>query len=131
MTNSDWAPTLAFLIRTRMQHACGMRLGAAPPSRPHPLPRLMFPCATLRPSPQIKLFEAAAATAPTDPELHVALGVLHHLGRAYGPAVEAFERALQLRPGDYRWEGRAGAGAWALTRFEAREQGLARTKALR
>ncbi|PNW73046.1 hypothetical protein CHLRE_14g616750v5 [Chlamydomonas reinhardtii] len=67
------------------------------------------PDSSQRLSHTIKLFEAAAATAPTDPELHVALGVLHHLGRAYGPAVEAFERALQLRPGDYSLWNKLGA----------------------
>lgn len=58
---------------------------------------------------QIRLFESASAQSPSDPELHVALGVLHHLGRQYGAAVAAFERALQLRPNDYSLWNKLGA----------------------
>ncbi len=87
---------------------CSVRHRIAPVSHMHAHPS--FCRLPLRSVTQIKLFESAAATAPTDPELHVALGVLHHLGRAYGPAVAAFERALQLRPGDYRCSGSLGWG---------------------
>ncbi|GIL78820.1 hypothetical protein Vretimale_176 [Volvox reticuliferus] len=57
----------------------------------------------------IRLFESAASQAPSDPELHVALGVLHHLGRQYGAAVAAFHRALELRPSDYSLWNKLGA----------------------
>lgn len=62
---------------------------------------------------QVRLFEAAAAQTPSDAELHMALGVLHHLGRNFDGAVSAFERSLQLRPQDYSlWNkvGRDGGG---------------------
>ncbi len=69
------------------------------------------PCTTPGPPArrQIRLFESASAQSPSDPELHVALGVLHHLGRQYGAAVAAFERALQLRPNDYSLWNKLGA----------------------
>ncbi|GLC64505.1 hypothetical protein PLESTF_000173300 [Pleodorina starrii] len=57
----------------------------------------------------IRIFESAATQAPADPELHVALGVLHHLGRQYGAAVAAFQRALELRPSDYSLWNKLGA----------------------
>ena len=43
--------------------------------------------------PQVGLFEAAARAAPGDADAHVALGVLHNLGRAYEPAVASFRCA--------------------------------------
>jgi len=42
---------------------------------------------------QVGLFEAAARAAPGDADAHVALGVLHNLGRAYEPAVASFRCA--------------------------------------
>ena len=39
---------------------------------------------------QVGLFETAARAAPSDADAHVALGVLHNLGRAYEPAVASF-----------------------------------------
>jgi tetratricopeptide (TPR) repeat protein len=50
----------------------------------------------------VRSFEAAVAAAPQDAELQLALGVLHHLDRRYERAIGAFQRALELRPSDYR-----------------------------
>jgi tetratricopeptide (TPR) repeat protein len=50
----------------------------------------------------VRLFEQVVASAPEDAELQLALGVLHHLNRRYDGAIAAFQRALELRPGDYR-----------------------------
>ena len=50
-----------------------------------------------------RLFEGASKAHPEDSELQLALGVLHHLNRRYDAAIAAFQRALELRPGDYRW----------------------------
>ncbi len=50
----------------------------------------------------MRSFEAAVAGAPQDAELQLALGVLHHLDRRYERAIGAFQRALELRPSDYR-----------------------------
>ncbi|KAK9841528.1 hypothetical protein WJX74_007257 [Apatococcus lobatus] len=57
----------------------------------------------------IREFEAAAAKAPQDSDLHVALGVLNNLARSYDRAVESFRRALQLRSGDYSLWNKLGA----------------------
>jgi peroxin-5 len=48
------------------------------------------------------LFEDATRAHPQDSELQLALGVLHHLNRRYDAAIAAFQKALELRPGDYR-----------------------------
>lgn len=50
-----------------------------------------------------RLFESTSKAHPEDSELQLALGVLHHLNRCYDAAIAAFQRALELRPGDYRW----------------------------
>lgn len=50
----------------------------------------------------VRLFEGVVASSPGDAELQLALGVLHHLDRRYQAAIAAFQRALELRPGDYR-----------------------------
>ena len=55
------------------------------------------------------MFQMASDRHPGEAELHVAVGVLHHLGRQYSPAIEAFERALKLRPGDYSLWNKLGA----------------------
>lgn len=55
----------------------------------------------------VHLFEQVVASHPQDTELQLALGVLHHLNRRYDGAIAAFQRALELRPGDYRWVGAA------------------------
>ncbi len=47
---------------------------------------------------QVGLFEAAARAAPGDADAHVALGVLHNLGRAYEPAVASFRSAHMSWP---------------------------------
>ena len=39
----------------------------------------------------------------------MALGVLHHLGRQYSAAIEAFERALKAKPQDYSLWNKLGA----------------------
>jgi tetratricopeptide (TPR) repeat protein len=57
----------------------------------------------------MRMFEAAAAATPTDAEVHMALGVLHHLGRHYDAAVACFQRALELRPSDYSLWNKLGA----------------------
>ncbi|GAX85689.1 hypothetical protein CEUSTIGMA_g13104.t1 [Chlamydomonas eustigma] len=57
----------------------------------------------------IRLFNLASERHSEDAELHVAVGVLHHLGRNYGMAIEAFERALKLRPQDYSLWNKLGA----------------------
>jgi peroxin-5 len=49
----------------------------------------------------VRQFEAAAAAAPGDADLQVALGVLHNLSREFGRAEGAFRAALALRPADY------------------------------
>lgn len=49
-----------------------------------------------------RLFETTSKAHPEDSELQLALGVLHHLNRRYDAAIAAFQRALELRPGDYR-----------------------------
>lgn len=52
----------------------------------------------------VRLFEQVlAGPGAADPELHLALGVLHHLDRRYEGAIKSFQKALELRPGDYRW----------------------------
>jgi peroxin-5 len=43
------------------------------------------------------MFSAAVNQFPKDAELHVALGVLHHLGRQFSAAISSFEAALQVR----------------------------------
>lgn len=48
------------------------------------------------------MFESTSKAHPQDPELQLAVGVLHHLNRRYDAAIAAFQRALELRPGDYR-----------------------------
>jgi tetratricopeptide (TPR) repeat protein len=62
----------------------------------------------------VRLFERVVASAPQDAELQLALGVLHHLNRRFDNAIAAFQRALELRPGDYRWAAR-GWGACEVT----------------
>jgi hypothetical protein len=42
------------------------------------------------------MFSAAVNQTPSDPELHIALGVLHHLGRQFSAAIASFENALQV-----------------------------------
>jgi peroxin-5 len=55
------------------------------------------------------MINLASQRHPEDADLHVAIGVLHHLGRNYGMAIEAFERALNLRPQDYSLWNKLGA----------------------
>eukprot|EP00878_Enallax_costatus_P032988 GHUV01036350.1.p1 GENE.GHUV01036350.1~~GHUV01036350.1.p1 ORF type:complete len:227 (+),score=23.50 GHUV01036350.1:769-1449(+) len=51
----------------------------------------------------VRLFERVlAGPGATDPELHLALGVLHHLDRRYEGAIKSFHKALELRPVNYR-----------------------------
>lgn len=57
----------------------------------------------------LRTFEAAAAAAPQDAELLMALGVLHHLARQYKTAVRSFQKALALRPADYSLWNKLGA----------------------
>eukprot|EP00195_Chlamydomonas_chlamydogama_P007749 CAMPEP_0202890112 /NCGR_PEP_ID=MMETSP1392-20130828/620_1 /ASSEMBLY_ACC=CAM_ASM_000868 /TAXON_ID=225041 /ORGANISM="Chlamydomonas chlamydogama, Strain SAG 11-48b" /LENGTH=769 /DNA_ID=CAMNT_0049573613 /DNA_START=142 /DNA_END=2451 /DNA_ORIENTATION=- len=57
----------------------------------------------------VRMFNQAVQQNPEDAELHMALGVLHHLGRQYGSAISAFERALKLRPQDYSLWNKLGA----------------------
>ncbi len=58
---------------------------------------------------QVRQFEAAAAAAPADADLQVALGVLHNLSRNFDGAEAAFRNALALRPGDYSLWNKLGA----------------------
>lgn len=46
----------------------------------------------------IHMFERAMESAPAEAEVPSALGVLHNLSRDYNAAVEAFRRALEVRP---------------------------------
>jgi tetratricopeptide (TPR) repeat protein len=64
------------------------------------LPDLPWPFLS-RPE-HLRLFESTSKAHPEDSELQLALGVLHHLNRRYDAAIAAFQRALELRPGDYR-----------------------------
>ena len=57
----------------------------------------------------MRQFEAAAAAAPRDADLQVALGVLHNLSRDFGRAEGAFRAALALRPADYSLWNKLGA----------------------
>ncbi|KAI8464483.1 MAG: hypothetical protein J3K34DRAFT_454916 [Monoraphidium minutum] len=57
----------------------------------------------------LRAFRAAAGSAPSDPELLIATGVLHHLGRDYDGAIGAFRAALELAPGDYSLWNKLGA----------------------
>lgn len=57
----------------------------------------------------LRMFESAATSSPADAELHLALGVLHHLSRRYERAVASFQRALELRPADYSLWNKLGA----------------------
>lgn len=60
-----------------------------------------------------RLFESLAGpqgAGQGDAELQLALGVLHHLGRRYDAAIAAFQRALELRPSDYR----CGCPGWRV-----------------
>ena len=58
---------------------------------------------------QIRVFEECVSSRPADAELHMALGVLHHLNRHFHAACTAFERALELRPTDYSLWNKLGA----------------------
>jgi peroxin-5 len=51
----------------------------------------------------LRCFEGAVAAAPGVADLHMALGVLHHLGRSYDAAIKSFQRALELRPQVVGW----------------------------
>jgi peroxin-5 len=55
------------------------------------------------------MFQTASSRHPDEAELHAAVGVLLHLGRHFGAAIEAFERSLKLRPGDYSLWNKLGA----------------------
>jgi peroxin-5 len=68
------------------QHSSAAAAAGAPPDTSQAL------------SHSIRTFEAALATTPADADLHMALGVLHHLGRNYSQAIRAFQKALELRP---------------------------------
>ena len=60
---------------------------------PHCSEDLLAPHCKLGRGTQVGLFEAAARASPGDADVHVALGVLHNLGRTYEPAVAAFRCA--------------------------------------
>lgn len=58
----------------------------------------------------VRLFEAATAHAPSEPEVHSALGVLYTLSRRFSDAVAAFEAALEIRGNvDYSLWNKLGA----------------------
>lgn len=57
----------------------------------------------------MRIFQTASARHPEEAELHAAVGVLQHLSRRYDAAIEAFERSLKLRPGDYSLWNKLGA----------------------
>jgi tetratricopeptide (TPR) repeat protein len=46
------------------------------------------------------LFQKAATVDTTDPDIAVALGVLHNIDRNYAQAIDALLRAVELRPND-------------------------------
>jgi peroxin-5 len=57
------------------------------------------------------MFAEAAATLPgmADADVHMALGVIHHMVHQFDHAVKAFQSALQLRPEDARLWNKLGA----------------------
>jgi peroxin-5 len=55
------------------------------------------------------LFERAAQIDPEDPDVHVALGVLHNINRNYSFAVAALLKAVNLRPLDFASWNKLGA----------------------
>ena len=48
----------------------------------------------------MELFFKAAERDPNDPDVAIALGVLHNISREYGQAIAFFVRAAELRPND-------------------------------
>ncbi|MEW5303930.1 MAG: hypothetical protein WDW36_006575 [Sanguina aurantia] len=85
-----------WLARHPQYKSCEANAGQAPDS-------------SQRVSHVIRMFEAARAQQASDPDLHMALGVLHHLSRQYNGAVQAFESALRLQPEDYSLWNKLGA----------------------
>eukprot|EP00668_Euglena_longa_P011634 GGOE01014044.1.p1 GENE.GGOE01014044.1~~GGOE01014044.1.p1 ORF type:complete len:607 (-),score=200.26 GGOE01014044.1:116-1693(-) len=59
----------------------------------------------------LRRFQQAASCPPgmQDPDVAIALGVIHHMVHKYDGAVTAFQRALQLRPEDSRLWNKLGA----------------------
>jgi len=57
------------------------------------------------------MFAEVAATLPgmADADVHMALGVIHHMVHQFDDAVKAFQSALQLRPEDARLWNKLGA----------------------
>lgn len=75
---------LATWLRAHPDH--GPAASPTPPDSSQALPHVL------------RCFEGAVAAAPGVADLHMALGVLHHLGRSYDAAIKSFQRALELRP---------------------------------
>eukprot|EP00667_Euglena_gracilis_P005856 EG_transcript_5901 len=59
----------------------------------------------------LRRFQQATASPPgaQDPDVAIALGVIHHMVHRYDGAVTSFQRALQLRPEDSRLWNKLGA----------------------
>jgi peroxin-5 len=55
------------------------------------------------------LFLRASSIDPSDPEVAVALGVLHNIDRNYAQAIDAFLHAVELRPSDFTSWNKLGA----------------------
>lgn len=57
----------------------------------------------------MRVFHELLLDQPTDVDVLVALGVLHHLGRNYPQAIDLFRSAAELRPNDYTLWNKLGA----------------------